>query len=111
MSVVSVIIPSFNTAHHLPDAINSIIQQTYTNWELIVVDDGSTDDSVEIIKKTNFFDKLRIVLFVKKITMDKEIYFHVGLSKTASTYLQNRFFNKIKFGLNFINLSCVFAPK
>ena len=48
--LVSVIMPSYNAAEFLRAAIESVIAQTYTNWELIVADDCSTDDSVEIIK-------------------------------------------------------------
>ena len=47
----SIIIPSFNRAKILDKAIESILYQTYTNWELIIVDDGSTDDTGVFIKK------------------------------------------------------------
>ncbi|MEI8033477.1 MAG: glycosyltransferase family A protein [Chlorobiaceae bacterium] len=42
---VSVILPSFNRAAHLETAIKSVIRQTFADWELIIVDDGSTDDT------------------------------------------------------------------
>lgn len=46
----SVIMPSFNNARFLEAAIASVVQQTYPHWELIVVDDASTDGSPEIIR-------------------------------------------------------------
>ncbi|HON52504.1 MAG TPA: glycosyltransferase [Bacteroidales bacterium] len=39
----SIIIPTYNRAHILPHTIASVLAQTYTNWECIIVDDGSTD--------------------------------------------------------------------
>lgn len=50
MSLVSIILPTYNRAKFLDSAFRSIISQTYQNWELIIVDDGSTDDSQAIIE-------------------------------------------------------------
>lgn len=57
--LVSIIMPSYNTAAYISDSIRSILAQTYTDWELIIVDDCSTDDSVEVIRS---FDDPRIIL-------------------------------------------------
>lgn len=48
---ISIIIPNFNKGDFIQKAIESIIAQEYNNWEAIVVDDGSSDNSIEIIKK------------------------------------------------------------
>ncbi len=50
MSKVSVVIPSYNHEHYITQSIMSVIQQTYKNIELIVIDDGSLDNSVEVIQ-------------------------------------------------------------
>lgn len=49
--LVSIIIPTYNRAHLIGETLDSILAQTYTNWECIIVDDGSTDDSENLIKK------------------------------------------------------------
>ncbi len=48
--LVSVLIPCYNAAAYVEETLHSIIAQTYTNWECIVVDDHSSDNSVEIVQ-------------------------------------------------------------
>lgn len=49
--LVSIIMPSYNTADFISETIDSVLNQSYKNWELIIVDDCSTDNTDEIIKK------------------------------------------------------------
>lgn len=49
--MVSIITPSYNSSAFIAQAIESVLAQTYTDWEMLVVDDCSTDNSVEIIKR------------------------------------------------------------
>lgn len=50
-NLVSIIMPMHNSAKYVGEAIRSVISQTYNNWELIVVDDSSIDESVKIVKE------------------------------------------------------------
>lgn len=52
-SLVSIIIPTYNRAHLLGETLNSVMAQTYRNWECIVVDDGSTDHTNELLEFYN----------------------------------------------------------
>jgi glycosyltransferase involved in cell wall biosynthesis len=62
--LVSVIIPSYNSARFLKDTITSVLEQSYKNIEVIVVNDGSTDDTENVIRE---FDKdLRFFCFKKE---------------------------------------------
>jgi glycosyltransferase involved in cell wall biosynthesis len=49
MAKVDVIIPAFNAAHYLPVAIESVTSQTFDDWRILLVDDGSTDNTVEVV--------------------------------------------------------------
>jgi len=47
----SIILPTYNRANLVGRAIESVLRQTYPNWELIIIDDGSTDNTKEVLKK------------------------------------------------------------
>jgi len=59
--LISVIVPFLNEEKFLTDAINSVLNQDYSNWEVILVDDGSTDESTRIAKEfeEKFPDKIK----------------------------------------------------
>ena len=51
--LVSIIMPSWNTGRFIAESIESVINQTYANWELLIVDDCSTDNTNEVVRKFN----------------------------------------------------------
>lgn len=55
--LVSIITPSYNTAGFIAETIRSVESQTYTNWEMIIVDDCSSDSTDEIMKPLLSADK------------------------------------------------------
>lgn len=57
--LVSAIIPTYNRAHIICEAVESALQQTYSNIEVIVVDDGSEDDTLSLLKQ--YGDRIRVV--------------------------------------------------
>lgn len=75
--LVSIITPSFNSVKFIKQCIESVIAQTYTNWEMLIVDDYSSDNSLQILKKYN--DK-RIQL----IELDK----NVGASESRNVAIR-----------------------
>ena len=58
---VSIIVPAFNASAYIKKFIQCIQEQTYNNWELIIVDDGSSDDTFEIISNFSRTDSRIIV--------------------------------------------------
>lgn len=59
MPLVSVVIPTYNSAAFLPQSIESVLQQTYDNFEVIVIDDGSTDNTEAVL--ADYKDKIRYI--------------------------------------------------
>lgn len=104
--LVTIGIPFYNASLYLRDSVQSVINQSYTNWELILLDDGSTDDSLEIAKE---FEDERIT-----ILSDGEnrglIYRLNQLTALANGEFYARMdaddimhYNRIKVQVNFLN--------
>lgn len=82
--LVSVIMPSFNTEKYIKDAINSVLGQTYKNIELIIVDDCSTDNSVDVIKK---YDDPKIKLIVNKCNKGAAFSRNIALIESKGEWI------------------------
>ena len=65
-SLVSIITPSYNSSKFIKDCVNSVFSQTYKNWEMIIVDDCSEDNSKEIISELSTKDKRIKPIFLEK---------------------------------------------
>ena len=62
MSKISIIIPVYNTEKYIAETLDSVIKQTFTDWEAICIDDGSTDDSLNILKRyAKKDDRIKII--------------------------------------------------
>jgi glycosyltransferase involved in cell wall biosynthesis len=58
--LVSVVIATFNTGRYLPQAVQSVLSQTYSNVEILIIDDGSTDDTAQIIRRWEQDERVRV---------------------------------------------------
>ena len=85
---ISVITASYNYANYIEETIQSVINQTYSDWELIIVDDGSTDNSVEIINKYCNQDS-RIKLYTHQDNENRGLKetLLLGISKAESEWI------------------------
>ena len=62
MSKVSIIVPCYNVAEYLPRCLDALLAQTYQDWEAVCVDDGSTDNTYDVLKQYAEKDKRIIAI-------------------------------------------------
>ena len=84
--LVSIIMPSYNAARFIGESINSVLLQTYSNWELLIVDDCSKDNSVEVVRKFANIDK-RVVLFSLEKNVGAAAARNVAIEHAQGQYL------------------------
>lgn len=82
---VSIIVPIYNTAKYLPNCLDSIINQTYQNLEIILVNDGSTDNSEKIIEK--YAKKDSRIKIISQKNSGQSTARNAGLKKATGDYI------------------------
>jgi len=86
---ISVIIPTYNRAHIIKDALDSVLMQTYSNWECIIIDDGSTDHTEKIIMDYINLDS-RFIYIKRPFSRNKGAATcrNIGLENAKGEYIQ-----------------------
>lgn len=83
--MVSIIVPCFNSEKTIADCLESIVKQSYSNIEIIVIDDGSTDETVNIVKKIARTDS-RIMVY-SKTNEGVSVARNYGIDKAQGAYV------------------------
>ena len=103
---VAIIMPNYNKGKFINKAIQSVLNQTYNNWKLYIVDDNSNDNSIKILKK--YKKKKKIKIFYLKQNKGPSYCRNLILKKAKSKYIafldSDDFWlkNKLKFQINFM---------
>jgi len=86
--LVSIIIPTYNRAHLICETLDSILAQTYANWECIIVDDGSTDSTENLVAgyvRKN--DRFQFIKRSKELPKGGNVCRNIGLKKAKGSYV------------------------
>lgn len=83
--LVSVIMPAYNAERYIAQAIESVIAQSYKNWELIIVDDGSTDNSAAIIK--GYCEQQSKIVYLHQSNGKQGKARNLGISRSKGVYI------------------------
>ena len=84
--LISIILPTYNSETFISETISSVINQTYQNWELIIIDDCSTDSSMSVIDSFSENEK-RIKFFKNKINKGAAISRNIGLENSFGRFI------------------------
>jgi teichuronic acid biosynthesis glycosyltransferase TuaG len=86
---VDIILPVFNSEKFIIKTVNSIINQSYNNWRLIIIDDASTDKTVTLLNNLykNLIDKKKIIIFKNLINKGQAYSRNVGLKYSKSEFV------------------------
>ncbi len=84
--LVSVIVPTYNYGHFIGQTLESVCAQTYQNWECIVVDDGSTDDTFYVVAR--FADQDCRIKYVPQKNQRQPAALNTGVRNSSGAYVQ-----------------------
>jgi glycosyltransferase involved in cell wall biosynthesis len=86
MLKISIIVPCYNQAQYLDEALQSVLDQTYSNWECIIVNDGSPDDTEEVAKQ--WLEKDNRFIYLKKENGGLSSARNAGLAIAVGEFIQ-----------------------
>lgn len=83
-NLISIIIPTYNSSQYIKEAIDSALSQSYKNIEIIIVDDGSTDNTEDVIKSYNGIEK---IIYIKKRNGGPASARNLGITQAKGNYI------------------------
>ncbi|MDQ3047220.1 MAG: glycosyltransferase [Bacteroidota bacterium] len=84
--MVSIIIPSYNYAHLLPETLKNVSEQSFHDWECLVIDDGSTDSTKEVM--ANFSAKDSRYRYIHQVNSGPQVARNNGIEKSKGDFIQ-----------------------
>lgn len=118
MDLISIILPTYNRVEYLEKSIYSVINQSYMNWELLIVDDGSTDGTNHFIKK--YINKYRNIRYYFHENRGAPYSMNVGISDARGEFItflgsddefkQNHLGIRIKCFKENLNVDLIHSP-
>lgn len=114
MVKVSVVIPTYNNARFLQDCLNSILTQTYRDFEIIVVDDGSTDNTRDVLSEFNkhiryFYQENKGLAVARNVGMDLARGIYITYLDSDDMFLPENLFLKTRILDNYPEIGGVFS--
>ena len=83
--LVSIITPCYNGEKYIAETIDSVLKQTYTKWEMIIIDDGSTDNSLEVIGK--YIEKDSRIQLIRQANSGSAVARNNGIRRCSGQYI------------------------
>src|SRR5215210_6468575 len=84
--LVSVVVPTYNYGRFIGETLDSLRAQTYDEWECVVVDDGSTDDTEGVVARVSAADAR--VRYVRQANQRQAVAKNTGLAESCGRYVQ-----------------------
>ena len=111
--LISVLIPTYNNGKYIKQAIESVYAQNYDNIEIIVVDDGSTDNTKEIVEKYKdikyFYTKHKGIPFVRNLALEKSHGEYIAFLDSDDYWLPEKLNTQIQYFKNHSECEIVFT--
>ncbi|NOX66391.1 MAG: glycosyltransferase family 2 protein [Chlorobi bacterium] len=83
--IVSIILPTFNRAKYLSRSIDSVIAQTYSQWELVIIDDGSSDNTQEMLK--SYLDQYPNIKYFYHSNRGAALSMNEGIKRSGGEFI------------------------